>query len=53
MTKPMPSIYPNLYFLLFIFWNSDIEIIEIDDDFIRNINTPEEFKAAHKEINEE
>ncbi len=33
--------------------NSDIEIIEIDDDFIRNINTPEEFKAAHKEINEE
>lgn len=33
--------------------NSDIEIIEVDDDFIRNINTPEEFKAAHKEINEE
>ncbi|HCE54617.1 MAG TPA: molybdenum cofactor guanylyltransferase [Lutibacter sp.] len=33
--------------------NSDIEIVEIDDDFIRNINTPEEFKAAHKEINEE
>ncbi|OGS69438.1 MAG: molybdenum cofactor guanylyltransferase [Flavobacteria bacterium RIFCSPLOWO2_12_FULL_35_11] len=33
--------------------NSDIEIIEIEDDFIRNINTPEEFKAAHKEINEE
>jgi len=32
--------------------NSDIEIIEVDDDFIRNINTPEEFKAAHKEINE-
>jgi len=32
--------------------NSDVEIIEIDDDFIRNINTPEEFKAAHKEINE-
>jgi len=33
--------------------NSDIEIVEVDDDFIRNINTPEEFKAAHKEINEE
>ena len=33
--------------------NSDIEIIEVDDEFIRNINTPEEFKAAHKEINEE
>lgn len=32
--------------------NSDIEIIEVDDDFIRNINTPEEFKAAHKEIND-
>lgn len=32
--------------------NSDIEIIEVDDDLIRNINTPEEFKAAHKEINE-
>lgn len=33
--------------------NSDIEIIEVGDEFIRNINTPEEFKAAHKEINEE
>ncbi|MBT8318445.1 MAG: NTP transferase domain-containing protein [Lutibacter sp.] len=32
--------------------NSDVEIIEVDDNFIRNINTPEEFKAAHKEINE-
>ena len=32
--------------------NSDIEIVEIDDEFIRNINTPEEFKAAKKEINE-
>ncbi len=32
--------------------NSDVEIFEIDDNFIRNINTPEEFKAAHKEINE-
>lgn len=31
--------------------NSDVEIVEIDDDFIRNINTPEEFKNAHKEIN--
>ncbi|MDT8418161.1 MAG: NTP transferase domain-containing protein, partial [Lutibacter sp.] len=36
-----------------ILLNSDIEIVEVDDDFIRNINTPEEFKAAHKEINEE
>lgn len=33
--------------------NSEIEIVEVDDEFIRNINTPEEFDAAHKEINEE
>ncbi|WP_456464267.1 NTP transferase domain-containing protein [Lutibacter sp.] len=32
--------------------NSDVEIVEVDDDLIRNINTPEEFKAARKEINE-
>jgi len=31
--------------------NSDVEIVEIDDDFIRNINTPEDFKNAQKEIN--
>jgi len=31
--------------------NSDVEIVEIDDDFIRNVNTPEEFKAAKKEVN--
>jgi molybdopterin-guanine dinucleotide biosynthesis protein A len=31
--------------------NSDVEIVEIDDDFIRNINTPEEFLIAKKEIN--
>lgn len=30
--------------------NSDVEIVEIDDDFIRNINTPEEFENAKKEI---
>ncbi len=30
--------------------NSDVEIVEIDDSFIRNINTPEEFDAAKKEI---
>jgi molybdopterin-guanine dinucleotide biosynthesis protein A len=30
--------------------NSDVEIVEIDDDFIRNINTPEEFEVAKKEI---
>lgn len=32
--------------------NSEVEIIEIDDALIRNINTPEEFKLAYKEINE-
>ena len=30
--------------------NADVEIIEVDDALIRNINTPEEFKAAKKEI---
>lgn len=32
--------------------NSDVEIVRIDDSFIRNINTPDEFKAAHKELND-
>jgi len=32
--------------------NSEVEIIEVEDDLIRNINTPEEFKEAKKEINE-
>lgn len=32
--------------------NSAIEIVEVDDHLIRNINTPEEFKSAHKEIND-
>ncbi|QNM85438.1 NTP transferase domain-containing protein [Polaribacter pectinis] len=30
--------------------NSDVEIVEIDDSFIRNVNTPEEFENAKKEI---
>ena len=30
--------------------NSDVEIVEIEDDFIRNINTPEEFEVAKKVI---
>jgi molybdopterin-guanine dinucleotide biosynthesis protein A len=30
--------------------NSDVEIVEIEDDFIRNINTPEEFENAKKLI---
>jgi molybdopterin-guanine dinucleotide biosynthesis protein A len=32
--------------------NSNVEIVEIADDFIRNINTPEEFELAKKEIQE-
>lgn len=32
--------------------NADIEIVEVADDLIRNINTPEEFLEAKKEINE-
>ncbi|MGJ8759981.1 MAG: NTP transferase domain-containing protein [Polaribacter sp.] len=31
--------------------NSDVEIVKIDDDYIRNINTPEEFNEAKKELN--
>lgn len=30
--------------------NSDVEIVEVDDNLIRNINTPEEFKEAKKDI---
>ncbi len=31
--------------------NSDVEIVEVDDSLIRNINTPEEYNSAYKEIN--
>ncbi|MBL4605986.1 MAG: NTP transferase domain-containing protein, partial [Flavobacteriaceae bacterium] len=30
--------------------NSDVEIVEVDDDLIRNVNTPEEYEAARKEF---
>ena len=30
--------------------NSDVEIIEVEDNFIRNVNTLEEFELAKKEI---
>lgn len=30
--------------------NSDVEVIEIDDDLIRNVNTPEEYEAARNEL---
>lgn len=31
--------------------NNNVELIEVDDEFIRNINTPEEFNVVKKEIN--
>ena len=31
--------------------NSDIEIVEVEDNLIRNINTPEEYEAVIKELN--
>ena len=31
--------------------NSEVEIVEVDDDFIRNINTPVDFTNAKNEIN--
>ena len=37
---------------IFCLINSDVEVVEIDDSFIRNINTPEEFEVATKEIQE-
>jgi len=30
--------------------NSDVEIVEVDDKFIRNVNTPEEYQEAINEI---
>lgn len=32
--------------------NSDVEIVEVDDAFIRNVNTPEEYESALNEIRE-
>ena len=31
--------------------NSDVEIVEVDDAFIRNVNTPDEFELVKKELN--
>lgn len=30
--------------------NSDVKLVEVDDDFITNVNTPEEFSAVKKEL---
>ncbi|NNC70722.1 MAG: NTP transferase domain-containing protein [Flavobacteriaceae bacterium] len=32
--------------------NSDVEIVEVDDDMIRNVNTPQEYEEAIKEISQ-
>ncbi len=32
--------------------NSDVEVVEVADEFIRNVNTPEEYQAALNEIKE-
>ena len=32
--------------------NSDVEIIEVNDDLIRNVNTPKEYEEARREISE-
>tara|TARA_R110002126_G_scaffold291790_1_gene458422 strand:+ start:3248 stop:4399 length:1152 start_codon:yes stop_codon:yes gene_type:complete len=31
--------------------NSDVEIVEIDDNLIRNVNTPKEYEVVKREIN--
>ncbi len=33
--------------------NSDVEIVEVEDDFIQNINTPEEFQQAKKQLQDD
>ena len=30
--------------------NSDVEIVEVEDEFVRNVNTPEEYERAINEI---
>lgn len=30
--------------------NSDVEIVEVDDDLIRNVNTPDEYQNAISEL---
>ena len=31
--------------------NSDVEIVEVDDQYVRNVNTPEEFEKVQNELN--
>jgi molybdopterin-guanine dinucleotide biosynthesis protein A len=31
--------------------NSDVEIVEVDDHFVRNVNTPEDFEKVQNELN--
>lgn len=55
-----PKSYPHLLSFLSqgyscprkVLINSDVKIIEVEDDLLRNINTPEEFEQAKNEIND-
>lgn len=61
--EPLITIYePKIYSILLkslnqkirsplkILNNNDIEIVEVEDTYLRNINTPQEFKEAQKEL---
>ncbi|MCB0485265.1 MAG: NTP transferase domain-containing protein, partial [Flavobacteriaceae bacterium] len=53
-----PKAYPKLLSYLAqgyscprkVLINSDVEIVEVDDELIRNINTPEEYQQVLKEL---
>jgi molybdopterin-guanine dinucleotide biosynthesis protein A len=55
-----PKAYPEMLSFLALGYscprkvliNSEVEIVEVDDALIRNINTPEEFEAAKKDLNQ-
>lgn len=54
-----PKAYPVLLHFLSLGYscprkvllNSDVELVEIDEQFIRNINTPEEYNEAKNQLN--
>lgn len=61
--EPLVTIYePKVYPILkqhlqqgdtsptHVLMQSDIAIVEVDDHFIRNVNTPEEYRAAKEEL---
>jgi molybdopterin-guanine dinucleotide biosynthesis protein A len=53
-----PKAYPKLLSYLAqgyscprkVLINSDVEVVDVDDEFIRNINTPEEYQQALQEL---